>query len=327
MRKVVELNSCASTSSGHVVRSLRVVPFLAVLIAGAMLTGATSASGLGPVRWVATDLETLARPNSYARDINLRAQIVGHADTKDEQHAALWQSRKAIDLGTLNGTTSIAIATSDSGEVVGWSTQRGCPPHAFVWRSVTMIDVGPPGTRSSEATAISAHGEVIGVAITQTKGERAFYWHNGTWSDIGAEFPLKSIATAINGRAQVIGDWRTRRFDWRAYLWKAGKTVDLGTLGGSVYPRAINERGQVVGISETSRPGSAFMHAFLWSAPDARPRNTRRRLQQGDRDQRLRSGRRLERDPRGRPPCFPLRGGRMEDLSVGLDTRVPAKRC
>ena len=46
------------------------------------------------------------------------------------------------------------------------------------------------------------------------------------------------------------------------FVWQDGKMTDLGTLGGrSSRPRAINERGQVVGESVTA---SGETHPFLW---------------------------------------------------------------
>jgi hypothetical protein len=45
-------------------------------------------------------------------------------------------------------------------------------------------------------------------------------------------------------------------------LWEHGTMTDLGTLGGSFsFASAINERGQVVGASDTAADES---HAILW---------------------------------------------------------------
>ncbi len=54
-----------------------------------------------------------------------------------------------------------------------------------------------------------------------------------------------------------------------AFLWAAGRTRDLGTLGGTdSAAAALNNRGQVVGSSETKRSkdrsGLSVSHAFLW---------------------------------------------------------------
>jgi probable HAF family extracellular repeat protein len=49
----------------------------------------------------------------------------------------------------------------------------------------------------------------------------------------------------------------------RAFLWENGKMVDLGTLPGGNFSaaHAINDRGQVVGYSDTALEE----HAVLWS--------------------------------------------------------------
>ncbi len=46
-------------------------------------------------------------------------------------------------------------------------------------------------------------------------------------------------------------------------LWRNGKITDLGSLGGDFSAAvAINERGQVIGVSVPG--GRASVHAFLW---------------------------------------------------------------
>lgn len=46
-------------------------------------------------------------------------------------------------------------------------------------------------------------------------------------------------------------------------MWDHGKLIDLGTLGGTCgVPNALNNRGQVVGLSDTA--GDAAYHAFIW---------------------------------------------------------------
>ena len=54
-----------------------------------------------------------------------------------------------------------------------------------------------------------------------------------------------------------------------AFLWQNGPMRDLGTVGGKESEAvAINERGQVVGHSDTAVLGDGFVHlnGFLWEA-------------------------------------------------------------
>jgi probable HAF family extracellular repeat protein len=77
--------------------------------------------------------------------------------------------------------------------------------------------------------------------------------------DIGTQGRLE----AINEHGQVMGNRSaTGAGDEQAFIWQDGVMTDLGTLGGTVsFARAINARGQVVGVSQLS---SSVWHAFLW---------------------------------------------------------------
>ncbi len=48
------------------------------------------------------------------------------------------------------------------------------------------------------------------------------------------------------------------------FLWEKGTMVDLGSLGGTLGgPTALNNRGQVVGVSNLA--GDLIFHPFLWT--------------------------------------------------------------
>jgi len=71
----------------------------------------------------------------------------------------------AIDLGTLGGPNSAALAVNASGQVVGYSrtTSSGAETHAFSWTPAGgMVDLGTLGGSSSTALAVSASGQVVG---------------------------------------------------------------------------------------------------------------------------------------------------------------------
>src|SRR5438128_10063164 len=67
-----------------------------------------------------------------------------------------------VDLGTLGGSNSSAVAVNTSGQVVGQSGIAGdAASHAFSWTAATgMVDLGTLGGRYSSAVAVNASGQV-----------------------------------------------------------------------------------------------------------------------------------------------------------------------
>jgi len=67
----------------------------------------------------------------------------------------------------------------------------------------------------------------------------------------------------INNRGQVAGISQAGMgSNGHAFFWQNEKMTDLGTFGGTAsWATEINERGQVVGGSETT---SGAEHAFVW---------------------------------------------------------------
>ena len=69
-----------------------------------------------------------------------------------------------VDLGTLGGSTSVALAVNASGQVVGWSLIAGdIHVHAFLWSKKTgMVDLDTLGGSFSVAVALNDYGQVVG---------------------------------------------------------------------------------------------------------------------------------------------------------------------
>jgi probable HAF family extracellular repeat protein len=67
------------------------------------------------------------------------------------ENAGARSSIVAVDLGTLGGTDSAALAVNDAGQVVGESMPRGdATVHAFSWtQAAGMVDLGTLGGSSS----------------------------------------------------------------------------------------------------------------------------------------------------------------------------------
>jgi probable HAF family extracellular repeat protein len=133
-----------------------------------------------------------------------------------------------IELGTLGGDLSDARGINDNGEIVGTSRSevpQGSPPfpaRPFVWKDGAMKDLGTLGGPSANAIGINNKGQVVGTSLIDPGN-------------------LQGISHAV--------------------LWQDGEIIDLGTLreGETSIANAINDRGQVVGISGYSR-------AFLWES-------------------------------------------------------------
>ena len=161
------------------------------------------------------------------------------------------------DLGSLDGSWSVALGINASGQVVGYASTAMGYERAFLWENGVMQDLGSLGDTRSRAAGINASGQVVGMADAASGGHPVL-WQNGVIHDLG---PVGN-AWGINASGQVAGWMQTASVSCHAYLWENGVMHDLGTLGGTL-SRAydINASGQVVGWAETA---TADHRAFLW---------------------------------------------------------------
>jgi probable HAF family extracellular repeat protein len=78
--------------------------------------------------------------------------------------AFLWTATGGmVDLGTLGGTESVAVAVNRHGLVIGQSTTRTGDKHAFVWTAAGgMADLRTLGGTESNAVDVNERGQVVG---------------------------------------------------------------------------------------------------------------------------------------------------------------------
>jgi probable HAF family extracellular repeat protein len=238
-------------------------------------------------------LATVALLTALARPVQLAAQHTRY---------------KLIDLGTFGGPASsfnsgggmlnsqgFGVGASET-PVPDPSNANGfpCGPgsfvyHAFEWQNGVVVDLRTlPGTANcSNANWINARGNIAGNSeirkidpVLGVKEIRAVLWKQGQIMDLGTLGGNESTAISVNNRDQVVGfalntvpDPLSLFFgptETRAFLWQNGVMQDLGTLGGpDALPFAINERGQVAGVSYTNSTvnpttGMPTVDPFLW---------------------------------------------------------------
>jgi len=204
----------------------------------------------------------------------------------------VWQNdvmRRLLPLA--GGNNSFATGADNTGHVVGWAengvhdTTCVAPQvlqfRPVIWGTETdQIQELPliQGDTSGAATAINNRGQVVGItgicdqAVGRHTAKHAVLWDNGTVIDIGnIGADLWITPMSINQHGDIVGFGATESDDingdfLRAFIWtrKGGiKRIDPLPLPGQVYSQAnaINERGQVVGISCTV-DGACL--AFFW---------------------------------------------------------------
>lgn len=208
---------------------------------------------------------------------------------------------------SLGGTASRGNAISNRGWVAGWSLLEDGSRHAALWRSASPDDLGTLGGPASmvQWPGINNTGMVVGISEMAEEDSLAEAWSCeaflGESDRVCRGFAYAgegmtamptlggthSFATGVNNRGQVVGWAETAVHDptcresqvlqFRAVLWEP----QLGTLqelppfpGDSTSAAtAINQRGQVVGISgecDVAVGRFSAQHAVLWDHGEVR---------------------------------------------------------
>jgi len=158
--------------------------------------------------------------------------------------ATAWISANGLIAGTSqNGETD----PLDPGSLGNFPEDR-----AVLWQDGKIIDLGtlpePEGGYESGAQAVNSRGQVVGWAL----------------NTIPDPYFLVGFSSAFYDYYQPIYPYQER-----AFFWKNGVMQDLGTLGtgNDALAMAINERGQVIGISYTSSTANQVTNTFCGTGP------------------------------------------------------------
>jgi probable HAF family extracellular repeat protein len=208
-----------------------------------------------------TELGSLGGTVSAGNSINNPGLVAGYSSLAGNQtmHATLWRDGAAVDLGTLGGPNSAVLwpVKNDSGLIVGvsetsqinplgedWSCSAFFPAvtgHVcvgFVWQHGVMRALPTLGGPDGFATGANNSGQVVG------------------WAENTVHDPTCAAPQVLQFRAVI---WDTRHRGMTQLPPLAGDTVSAAT--------AINDRGQVVGISgvcDNAVGAFSAIHAVLW---------------------------------------------------------------
>jgi len=155
---------------------------------------------------------------SQAFAINNAGLIVGRVYNGDPEdpvapmRAMVFEAGVMRQIGTLGGTSSMALAVNDSGTIVGRARTAAGEQHAFLYENGVMMDLGTLGGNLSTARGINDRGQIVGGSRLAIPGlGHAFLYEQSAMKDIGSLGGNFSEAFAINERGDIVGQAETPR--------------------------------------------------------------------------------------------------------------------
>jgi probable HAF family extracellular repeat protein len=216
-------------------------------VEGTSLDASVAGSCTSGPDYALVDLGTLpGYLGGLARAVNDEGRIVGWASAVGAipDRAFLWESGSMEDLGTLGGASSRAFDVNNRGQIVGEAETAGGLLRAVLWEDGVAIDLGTLGGVRSYARGVNDRGDIVGAAETPSGETRAVLWSQGSIIDLG--HPAEGVwsdAQRLNNRHTIVGSWENAVFTQQGAIWQGGEFEDMGSL----IPRDVNERDQIVG--------------------------------------------------------------------------------
>lgn len=171
---------------------------------------------------------------------------------------------KFVDLGLQESDQSEAVAVNDNGQVAGMYWMLG-KKYYFMWtenEGITLIDL----PETANITVLNNSGQLAGSYKDFNNKDRGFIWDakNG-FSDIGTLGGSFTRVYDMNDFGNIVGESESAnvslvdgRPEWHAFIWQNGSMIDLGALAGDLgvlgdrsKATSINNRGEIIGTSNS----------------------------------------------------------------------------
>jgi probable HAF family extracellular repeat protein len=242
----------------------RVLPAALLLVSVVALYGGAAGAShrSGQSGYAAFNFSSLGGTSSGGNSINDLGLVTGYSNLEGDEtrHATAWLYGLTFDLGTLGGPNSSVLwpVKNDKGIIAGVAETGETDPLGENWSCSAFF----PGDPS---------GHVC----------QGFVWEKGVMSALPTLGGTHSFATGANNSGLVVG-WAENTFhdptcvapqvlQFRATLWEPDRdeVQELPPLPGDTVSAAtaINDRGQVVGISgicDNAVGRFSAAHSVLW---------------------------------------------------------------
>jgi probable HAF family extracellular repeat protein len=144
----------------------------------------------------------------------------------------------------------------NEGGMAAGSYRFGNATHAMIYKDGSMTDIGALIDGGSVARGINNAGTVVGTAtfpsgFTFPQPSRAFVYENGSVRLLDTLGGKTATGADINNAGTVIGTAQDAAGVQHAVIYEGSTPRALGLPGNSI-AQAINERGQIVGQSDTN---------------------------------------------------------------------------